>query len=204
MKKFNLLRYCLWGVVLVAAGLFLGWTRTETPSKPVASDISPAFRPGAYSLINQRGEAIGEGTFLGKPSAFFFGFTFCPNICPVTLANMTELMKKLEADVDKLNVVFVSVDPERDTYTHLAEYLKPFDHRIMGLTGTPDQISQMAEAFGIYYKKVPLEGGDYTMDHTASTLLFDAQGVFQETIDFEENSESALKKLKLLIEGSKT
>jgi protein SCO1/2 len=129
----------------------------------------------------------------------FFGFTHCPDVCPTTLGDMTSLMEALEPDADRMHWLFVSVDSGRDTPEAIAGYLEAFDRRIVGLSGTEAQVAEAARSFRVYYRRVPLEGGGYTMDHSASVFLLDARGRFAGTIDHEESAEVALQKLRLLL-----
>jgi protein SCO1/2 len=115
---------------------------------------------------------------------------------------MTGWLKELGPDADKLKVYFVTVDPERDTQETLASYLSAFDPRIAGLTGSPQAIEKMIKAYRIYARKVPLDGGGYVMDHTASVYLLDDEAVFTGTIDYQEAPDTALAKLRRLIESS--
>lgn len=154
---------------------------------------------GPFTLTGTDGKTVTEKDLLGKPSAIFFGFTFCPEVCPTTLFELTALAEQLGSDADKLNFVFISVDPERDGPEEMKRYISAFDNRIIGLTGTVEQIAAAAKAFKIYYAKVPLENGDYTMDHTASVLLMDRQGKFFGTMAYEEASDVMLAKLKRLV-----
>jgi protein SCO1/2 len=131
--------------------------------------------------------------------AVFFGFTYCPDVCPTTLTEMAGFIEALGPDADRIQWVFVSVDAERDTPQALASYLEAFDHRITGLTGTEEQIAAAARAFRVYYRRVPLESGSYTMDHAASVFLLDAEGRFAGTLDYKESERVALEKLRLLL-----
>ena len=117
-------------------------------------------------------------------------------MCPTTLADISEWLEDLGPDAERLNVVFISVDPERDTPAVLADYVAAFHPQIRGWTGSPQDLSQAASAFRVTYKKVPLDDGDYAMDHTASVILFDASGQFRNTIDFHENREIAVPKIR--------
>jgi protein SCO1/2 len=137
----------------------------------------------------------------GKPTAYFFGFTHCPEVCPTTLFEMTQHLKQLGPNADRLNVVFVSVDPERDTPELLKTYLKSFDPRIVALTGTPEDLAAAAKAFRIAYRKVPTEGGNYTMDHTSSVIVTDAEGELDSLIDYHEDDATAFAKLRRAIRG---
>lgn len=153
---------------------------------------------GPFTLTGTDGATVTEKALLGKPSAIFFGFTFCPEVCPTTLYELTALAEQLGPDADRLNFVFVSVDAERDGPEEMAQYLQAFDSRIIGLTGTPAQIEAAAKAFKIHYEKVPIDGG-YTMDHTASVLLMDSAGQFFGTMAYEEEMPVMLDKLRRLV-----
>jgi len=159
---------------------------------------------GPFTLVDTRGAFVTERDFLGKPSAIFFGYTHCPDICPTTLLNLTELMKAMGADADKLNVAFVTVDPGRDTPAELADYLSSFDPRIRGLTGTEAQIAAAAKAYHVYYERVPDADGGYSMDHTASVFLMNAEGGFVGTTSFEEDAKTSLAKLERLVKPGAT
>jgi protein SCO1/2 len=129
----------------------------------------------------------------------FFGFTHCPDVCPTTLGEMTALIEALGPDADRLHWLFVSVDWERDTPEALAGYLEAFDARIVGLSGSEPQVAEAARSFRVYYRRVPLEGGGYTMDHSASVFLIDGAGRFAGTIDNKESEEVAVQKLGMLV-----
>lgn len=151
-----------------------------------------------FALVDQKGEPITEQAFRGQPTALFFGFTHCPEVCPTTLYELDGWLKALGPEADAVRGYFVSVDPERDDPETLDRYVSNVSDRITGITGDPDKVAAMAKAFSIYVKKVPLEGGDYTMDHTASILLLGRRGDFFGTIAYGENAETAMAKLKRL------
>jgi protein SCO1 len=208
MLALRIIRWTAWALVAVAifvvTGIAVGWVRTEwlgqSPPGAVTTTGVPAVG-GPFSLVNHRGERVTQDTFKGKPTAYFFGFTHCPEVCPTTLFEMTQHLKDLGPDADRLNVVFVTVDPERDTPDLLKTYLESFDPRIMALTGTPEEMAVAAKAFRIAYHKVPTEGGGYTMDHTSSVIVTDAKGELVTLIDYHEEAPSALAKLKRAIRG---
>jgi protein SCO1/2 len=156
---------------------------------------------GPYSMMSHNGETVSEKTFSGKPVAMFFGFTYCPDICPTTLARLAALLTEMGPDADKLQVILVSVDPERDTPEVLKSYLSAFNPRFVGLTGTTAQLAAFAKNYRFYYRKVPLEDGGYTVDHSAGVYLFKATGEFQGTLDAHEADEVALEKLRMAIRG---
>lgn len=184
--------------LILAIGAFTIVTGSQQAG-PVQSTTGTAKVGGPFVLTGTDGKPRTEKDLLGKPSAIFFGFTFCPEVCPTTLFELTTLADQLGEDADKLNFVFISVDADRDGPEEMKQYLQSFDERIIGLTGTPEQIDAAAKAFRIYYAKVPLDGGDYTMDHTASVLLMNAQGEFFGTMAYEEEMNVMLTKLKRLI-----
>lgn len=155
---------------------------------------------GPFSLVDQDGRPVSDKTLLGKPTAIFFGFTYCPEICPTTMADITGWLKALGRDADRLNVVFVSLDPERDTPAQLKLYLSNFDRRIQGFTGSPQAVAATAKAYRVYYRKVPVEGGEYTIDHSSAVYLFDAAGRFVEPIGYGGPPERGLAQLKALLE----
>jgi protein SCO1/2 len=151
-----------------------------------------------FTLVDQTGAPISKKDVLGKPSVLFFGFTFCPDVCPTTLASMTAYLQQLGPDADRINAYFVSVDPERDTADVLGSYLSSYDPRIRGITGDRAQIEKLAKSLGIYHKKVDTGGGSYTVDHSALIIQLDARGRFFGTIAYEEASQVAVDKLRRL------
>lgn len=182
---------------LVAVGLSaaLAWYLTRSDGGGIA-DIG-----GPIDLTSMNGGRFTDADIGGKPYAVFFGFTRCPNVCPTTLSDLTLDLDELGPLADKFQVLFVSVDPERDTPATMKDYLSAFDPRILGLTGTPEEIAKIAKDFRVFYRKVPMEGGDYTMDHTASVYLMNAKGHFVGTLAFEEVRKVQVEKLKRLAEG---
>ncbi|WP_269930377.1 SCO family protein [Aminobacter sp. HY435] len=188
-----MMRTILVGIlILMAAGvgwLTFDWYRGQNAAQAFGAP---------FVLVDQKGAEITEAAFRGQPSAVFFGFTHCPEVCPTTLFELDGLLKQMGDEGKDIRAYFVSVDPERDTPEVMNTYVTNVSDRITGITGTPDKIAAMAKSFGIYSKKVPTEGGDYTMDHTASVLLLDSKGDFFGTIAYEENPETALAKLKRL------
>jgi protein SCO1/2 len=145
---------------------------------------------------------VTEEDLLGHPSLVFFGFTHCPDVCPMTLAEIAAWLDALGDDGDALEAYFVTVDPARDTPEVLAEYVGYFSERITGLTGTQEQLAAMAQSYRVYYRKVELGEGDYVMDHTAAVYLMDSGGRFAEAITFQASTEEALAKLRRLVAGS--
>ena len=154
---------------------------------------------GPFHLIDQNGQSVTDKDLRGKPTVMFFGFTYCPDVCPTTLADMSAWLKALGPDADKLNVVYVTIDPERDTPQRLKAYLTAFDPRIRGLTGSPQAIAQAAHDYNVYYQKAPLQGGDYTMDHSTLIYLIDAKGKMAELVQYGTPRDQVVASLKKLV-----
>lgn len=191
------LRYGLWaGIAALSLLLVLTYVAGRQKSEPEGVRLGEPF-----NLIDQNGAPITEAAFKGHPSALFFGFTHCPEVCPTTLFEMAGLLKTLGDEGKDLRVFFISVDPERDTPEVMKGYTTAFTDRITGITGKPEDVEKLVKSWRIYAKKVPTENGDYTMDHTASVMLLDRDGRLKSTLDYKESPDVALKKLKLLIAG---
>lgn len=199
------IRWVAWGAIGVLGFLVLavtgGWLVTDGPlgERQVATGSASLPIGGPFALTDHRGRAVTERDFRGRPVAVFFGFTQCPDVCPTTLGDMTALIEALGPEAERLHWLFVSVDAERDTPAVLADYLEAFDRRITGLSGNEPQIVEAARSFRVHYQRVPLEGGGYTMDHSASIFLLDAEGRFAGTVDYQESERVALEKLRLLV-----
>ena len=191
-------RLLVWlGGIAAVAAIAMGAVHFITRDEGAAT--STIAMPDDVTLVDQKGRPFTAAALKGKPTAVFFGFTYCPEICPTTLMDIGRWMEALGPGADKLNVVFVSVDPERDTPEQLALYLSSFDPRIRGVTGTPEQVAAMAKGFRVYYRKVPTEGGDYTMDHSTAVYLMDAEGRFVEPVGYQEPLDRVLAKLRRLV-----
>ena len=185
----------------LAAGLLVLVVVAVLLTRPRAPPVSRVDLGGPFALVDQEGRPFTDRDLRGRPAALFFGFTTCPEVCPTTLARWSASLKALGPDAGRLRAVFVSVDPERDTPAVMKRYLSDFDPRIVGLTGSPQAVARMLAAYRVYARKVPLEGGGYTMDHTAATYLFDPDGGFQGLLGYQEPADSQTAKLKALAEG---
>ena len=155
---------------------------------------------GPFRLTSHEGKPFADTELKGKPFAVFFGFTHCPEVCPTTLYDLTQDLESLGKDSDKMRVAFITIDPAQDTPELMKTYLSSFDPRIVGLTGTDDEIAAVAKAYKIYYRKVPTDSG-YTMDHSATIFLMDSKGDFYGTSNFQETAEIRRSKLKQLIKN---
>ncbi|MDP6680435.1 MAG: SCO family protein [Pelagibacteraceae bacterium] len=160
---------------------------------------SEAKLGASFELIDSNGNKITEAAFVGSPTVLFFGFTHCPTVCPLALHRLSLLIEKLGKDQNKLKAYFITLDPERDTWKVLNKYLTGFNNRIIGITGESEKIKILAKSWGIYSKKVPLDGDNYSIDHTALIFLLKNNGNFLKTIDFEDDFELSLKEIKKLL-----
>jgi len=181
-------------LILVAATLF-GWSyRSDDSRLPKRAEIG-----GPFSLVDHHGKPATDRDYLGKPTLVFFGFTHCPNVCPTTLFELSNQLEELGPDADRLNVLFITVDPERDTPQQLALYLSSFDPRITGLTGAPENILAAENAYHVYAKKVPLEDGGYTMDHTATVAVMNSKGQYVDAMHYQAPAAITRAKLHRLL-----
>lgn len=193
------LRKFLWVLVAIFSVIAgYGFYAKVTGKAPL--EIASAKIGGAFDLIRHDGTQISEKALEGRPHAIFFGFTFCPEVCPTTLVEASGWLAELGDKAGAIDFYFFSVDPERDTPEVLARYMSAFDQRMIGVTGKPEAIADVIQKYRIYSKKVPLEDDDYTMDHSAQVMLFGKDGRFHSTISFGENSETAIAKLGKLID----
>ena len=185
------LRLLLWSLVAINVAA-LGWVGIVAP-RMNASVIETLGR-GDYALQTTGGETFTQATLEAGPSAVFFGFTHCPDVCPTTLGDILTWQEEFPAAAD-MGIYFVTVDPARDTTEILGEYVGWVDG-VQGVTGSQEEVDKALEAFRIYAAKVPLDDGDYTMDHSASVLLFDGEGRYTDRISYQEALPSAIEKLK--------
>ena len=186
-----------WGLVVLALiGFGILLVRSQRPPFPEQPPMQVSFG-GPFTLTGADGQPFQSSRLNGKPYVIFFGFTHCPDVCPTTLARLVRLRRTLGDDA--LNIVFVTVDPERDGPDEVGKYADLFQSPVIGLTGSPAQIERVKKQYGIFSQKVPDGSGGYSVDHTATTLLFGRDGKFVATISQEEPDSIALDKLKRII-----
>jgi protein SCO1/2 len=183
-------------VAAFAASLAIGLLAMLWVFDGLKGVTAPSAIGGPFRLADQSGATVTEKDLRGKPTLVFFGFTHCPDVCPTSLFEMSEVMRALGKDADRVNAYFVSVDPERDTPEAMKAYLQSFDPHVKGLTGDPDAVRQMTTAYRVYSKKVPLKDGDYTMDHTALIYLMDKNVRFVSPFNIKRAPEEAAADLK--------
>lgn len=183
-RNLILILTCVLGLAIVGgiawrAGVF------QTASTAAGESRGQPAVGGPFELVNQNGQPVDETILKGKWSAVFFGFTYCPDVCPTTMQTLAVVQDQLGPKAKDFQVVFISVDPERDTPEQLATYLsnEVFPKGVIGLTGTPAQVDAAAKAYRLYYKKVG-EGEDYLMDHFSGTYLMDPKGEFSRILPY--------------------
>jgi protein SCO1/2 len=157
---------------------------------------APAAIGGPFQLTDQAGQSVTDQNLKGRPTLIFFGFTHCPDVCPTSLFEISEVLRAMGKDADRVNAYFVSVDPERDTAAAMKDYLSSFDPHLKGLTGDPQAVAKVLSAYRVYAKKVPLKDGDYTMDHTALIYLMDRDGRFVSPFNLKRSPQEAAADLK--------
>lgn len=189
------------GILATVLVLATAWALFR-PGGPLVERSEPGIEIGGpFTLATHSGSTLSDRDLAGQPFAVFFGFTHCPEICPTTLWEMSEALKELGPDAERLRVLFVSVDPTRDTPEFLASYLQSFDPRVVGLTGSEEEVAAVGKAYRAYWEKVPTEDGDYTVNHTASVYLMDGRGRFAGTIAYGEQHQVRMEKLRKLLAG---
>ena len=191
------IRFALWGAVAlvgICVGLFLLFSKpAEAPIGEVRTTTFQESIGGDWDLVGADGEPFTNADLEGRPHAVFFGFTHCPDICPNTLSRLARLRQDLGEDA--FDIVFITVDPERDGPEEVGKYAELFGTPIIGLTGSQDQIDAVKRQYLVVSEKVA-QGDSYTVDHTSNVFLFDADGKFTVTISPEEGREPALEKLR--------
>jgi len=179
-----------------AASLIVGLLIVFWAMGGVSKVAQPAAIGGPFQLTDQHGNAVTEKNLKGKPTLIFFGYTHCPDVCPTSLFEISEVLRALGKDSDKVNAVFISVDPERDTPATMKDYLSSFDPHLEGLSGDPAETAKVITSYRVYAKKVPMKDGDYTMDHTALIYLMDRDGRFVSPFNLKRTPEEAAADLK--------
>jgi protein SCO1/2 len=191
--------------VLVAAALAFSVTACDKlPGKQAASfqntDVTGLDYAKGFSLTDHTGKPRTLADYKGKVVVVFFGYTQCPDVCPTTMAEMAGVMQKLGPQADQVQVLFITLDPERDTQPLLASYVPAFDKRFVGLYGTPEQTAKTAKDFKVFYSKVPgKDPGSYTIDHMAGSYVFDRDGRLRLFVRHGGNAESIVHDIKQLL-----
>lgn len=201
LKTIRIALYLAIALILCGGAGYMALTRFAGTGGQASGLVPPtSLIGGAFTLTDTKGQTVTEKDLLGHPTLMFFGYTFCPDVCPTTLSDATGWLKSLGNDGSKLRMYFVTIDPERDTPAKMGEYLSVFDPRIQGLSGTPDQTAQIIKAYRVFARKVDQKSStDYLMDHTAAVYMMDSQGRFVGALNYQESDDKALVKLRDLV-----
>jgi protein SCO1/2 len=187
-------RIVLWSLVVVAA--------IAATALYVLRPAPAAIGAKPFAMESTAGGNFTNADLKGTPSLVFFGYTFCPDVCPTTMAELVEYKQELGLTTDKLRTIFVTVDPGRDSKQVLTDYLGSFDPKIIGLVGTQEQTDAAKASFAVFSENgKPDANGNYVVNHTADVFLVDANGKYQGTISYTEDKASALAKIKRLVGG---
>ena len=178
------------GLVLFSAVIFIVTGRSPAPIAMTSAVGGP------FQLVDQNAKPITEQDLKGHPFLVFFGFTHCPDVCPTTLFEVSEIFRALGPEAKDVRALFITVDPERDTPAVLKDYLSSFDPRIIGVTGDGTAVAAAEKAYRVYAKKVPIDGGGYTMDHTAIVYLMSKDGRFVAPFNIKRRPQEAAADLK--------
>ena len=184
LRVVSVLGAFLCGLAVVLAAILLVAGRS--------SSVGPAIAAvgGPFQLVDQDGKTLSDADMKGRPFLVFFGYTHCPDVCPTTLFEMSQMLRALGPDAGRIGALFITVDPERDTPAVLKDYLASFDPHLRGLTGGPAAVDAALKAYRVYAKKVPLKDSDYTMDHTAVVYLMDKNGRFVTPFNMKRTAEA--------------
>jgi protein SCO1 len=181
-------------IVVVAAAVVLLGSVAYVLTNVRADAPKGSLIGGPFKLTAGDGHAVTDTDMKGEPFLVFFGYTHCPDVCPATLAEISDVLSKMPGK--PLKALFISIDPERDSAAVMKDYVSNFDSRIIGLTGDRAAIDQVEKAYRVYARKAPQEGGDYTMDHSAIVYLMDAEGRFVESFNLDRKPEESAKELE--------
>ena len=182
--------------IAFAASLVVGLLIMFWAMGGVSKVAQPAAIGGPFQLTDQNGKAVTDKSLKGKPTLIFFGYTHCPDVCPTSLFEISEVLRVMGKDADRVNAIFISVDPERDTQAAMKDYLSSFDPHLQGLSGDPAETAKVITSYRVYAKKIPTKDGDYTMDHTALIYLMDREGRFVSPFNLKRTPEEAAADLK--------
>ena len=176
-------------IILIATFMFAEHlSRQNTPKK--ISDILKNI-----NLIDHNGIKFNKASLNEKPSLLFFGFTHCPEICPTTLSQLSEITENLQNPIDLTNIVFITLDPKRDTQDHLKEYIQYFNKNVIAITGQINEIKKLADNWNVFFETIGSSKENYNINHTATVFMLDRTGIFRGTIAWGENEESVIKKI---------
>jgi protein SCO1 len=196
--RFVLIAAAFAGALVLVAGVLLG-VAFRDQAKGVADSPLASVIGGKFSLVDENGKPFTEADLKGKWHLVFFGYTHCPDVCPTALNDLSLALDKLGAKKNDVGIVFISVDPERDTPAVLKSYIDSFGGPIVALTGTDDAVKQAAQDYKVYYAKHPRADGGYDMDHSALIYVMDPQGRFTATFTPDDSEDTIVSRMEKLI-----
>ena len=196
--RFALVAIVFAGALVIAAGVLLALALRETPRGAAGTALASAIG-GPFQLIDQNGKPFSDADLKGKWHLIFFGYTHCPDACPTALNEMSLALDRLGMKRDEVGVVFITVDPVRDTPEALKSYVQSFDAPIVALTGSPEAIAQAAKAYRVFYARHPRSDGDYDMDHSAVIYVMNPEGRFTATFTPDSSADAIVQRLQKLI-----
>ena len=176
-------------IILILTFIFAEYLSRKNAPQKISEIIDKVH------LIDHHGKPFKNNTLKNRPSLLFFGFTNCPEICPTTLADLSEITKEATSSVDAINIIFVTLDPKRDNKKNLKDYIQYFDGNIIGVTGNKSEIKKFAKNWGVFYEIVNTSNNNYTLNHTATVFMIDELGNFRGTISWGENVTSIIQKI---------
>ena len=197
--RFAVIAIVLAGLLVVAAGVLLALAVRETPRGGAAGTALANAIGGPFHLIDQNGKAVSDADLKGKWHLVFFGYTHCPDTCPTALNEISLALDQLGVKRDEVEIVFITVDPERDTPEVMKSYVQSFDVPIIALTGSADAVAQAAKAYRVYYAKHPRGDGEYDMDHSAVIYVMNPEGRFTATFTPDSTADAIAQRLQKLI-----
>jgi len=192
-------RFIAPGLLLCAALLLAGCDQSGPAPQFKLADVTGANFGKEIALTGHDGKPRTLADFRGKVVVIFFGFVHCPDVCPTTLAELAMVAKELGKDADRMQVLFVTVDPERDTPEVLRQYVPSFNPAFLGLYGDAEATARTAKEFKIFYQKQPLKGGDYSVDHSAGTYILDQQGRLRLFAQYGQGAPALLHDIRILL-----
>ncbi len=192
-------RFIAPGLLLCAALLLAGCDQPGRAPQFKLTDVTGANFGKEIALTGHDGKPRTLADFRGKVVVIFFGFVHCPDVCPTTLAELAMVAKELGKDADRMQVLFVTVDPERDTPDVLRQYVPSFNPAFLGLYGDAEATARTAKEFKIFYQKQPLKGGDYSVDHSAGTYILDQQGRLRLFAQYGQAAPALLHDIRILL-----
>jgi protein SCO1/2 len=196
--RFLLVAAALAGLLVLATGLLLFVGYRDNP-RGIAGTALSSVIGGPFQLVDQNGRTFTDADLKGKWHLVFFGYTHCPDVCPTTLNELALAIDRLGTRRDKVGIVFITVDPERDTPEALKSYVASFDAPVAALTGTPEQVAQAEKAYRVYSAKRPTSGGDYDMDHSAVIYVMDPEGRFTATFTPDTGADQVAERMQKLL-----